>query len=91
MFFSFGMSEPEEVVIEIYINDKVVNSQKVSAPAEFLQLNFLSIAEELSHRSEPAKVKMSKQVTIWDKFEGKNKNIDIDISFENNAMIRGEE
>ena len=46
MFFNFGLFEPLTVTIEQYIGNALVQSQKLSAPPEFLQARFMQLVQQ---------------------------------------------
>lgn len=46
MFFNFGLSEPLTVTIEQYIGNALVQSQQLSAPPEFLQVQFMQLVKQ---------------------------------------------
>lgn len=90
-FNSFGSFETYEVTFEIYIGDKLVNQQAMQAPKEMLMINFIQTAEQIGNDQRPMKIKMIVQDIIWDNFENKQKVLNNEVSFSNNAMISFEE
>lgn len=85
------MFQTHEVTFEIYIEDKLVNKQTMQAPKEMLIANFLQTADQISKDKKALKIKMIKPETIWDRFENKEKVLNNEIEFSNNAMIAWEE
>lgn len=87
-FSGFGdMFEPHEVVFEIYLEDKLVNKQTMQAPKEMLIANFMQVVQQIGNDQRPMKIKMIKPETILDKFENKQKILNNEVMFSNNAMI----
>ena len=63
----FGLSDA--VVIEIYIGNQLVQSQQMTAPRPFLEIQFLRLVQEIQQQSQPMKVIMKRKEIIWDNFE----------------------
>ena len=80
-----------EVTFEIYNQDKLTNKQIIQAPKEMLIINFLQTVKQISNDQRPLRVKMIKPEIIWDRFENKQKTLNKEIEFSNNAMIACEE
>ena len=80
-----------EVIFEIYNEDKLVNKQEMQAPKEMLIINFLQTVDQISKDSRPLKIKMIRPEVIWDNFESKQKVLNNEIAFSNNAMVAWEE
>lgn len=80
-----------EVTFEIYNQDKLTNKQIIQAPKEMLIINFLQTVKQISNDQRPLRVKMIKPEIIWDRFENKQKTLNKEIEFSNNAMIAWEE
>jgi hypothetical protein len=85
------MLDIQEVVFEVYIEDKLINRQQMSAPKEMLIANFLQTAKQIKADQRPIKIKMIRQETIWDEFEQKQKVLNNEIELKNNAMVDWEE
>lgn len=83
--------EMHEVVFEIYIEDTLTNRQKIQAPKEIIMANFLQTAEQIKNDKKPIKVKMIRPEVIWDNFENKQKTINNEVEFSNNAMVSWQE
>lgn len=86
-----GMLEMHEVIIEVYIEDKLTNRQQLQAPKEMLIANFLQTAKQMKNDQRPIKLKMIRPEIIWDKFEQRQKILNNEIELNNNAMIVWEE
>lgn len=80
-----------KVIFEIYNKDKLVNKQIMEAPKEILIMNFLQTVNQIAEDQRPLKVKMIRPETIWDNFENKQKILNNEIEFSNNAMLAWEE
>ena len=80
-----------EVIIEVYIEDKLTNRQQMHAPKELLIANFVQTAKQMKNDKRPIKLKMIRPEIIWDKFEQRQKVLNNEIELSNNAMIDWEE
>ena len=85
------MFETFEVTFEIYIEDKLVNKQTMQAPKEMIMVNFIQTVNKIAQDKRPMKIRMSRQEIIWDRFENKQKTLENEVIFGNNAMIAWEE
>lgn len=85
------MLEMHEVIIEVYIEDKLTNRQQMQAPKEMLIANFLQTAKQMRADPRPIKLKMIRPKLIWDEFEKRQKVINNEIELSNNAMVAWEE
>lgn len=85
------MFEQHEVLFEIHIEDKLVNSQRMQAPKEMLIANFLQTAKQISNDNKPMKIKMIRPEVIWNNFEQKQKTLNNEIELSNFAMVAWEE
>lgn len=92
MFINMNdMFETYEVDIETYIENRLVNKQRMQAPKEIIELNFVQMMNQVANDKRPLKVRMTRPEIIWDNFENKQKVITNEIAFSNNAMIAFEE
>ena len=91
MFGFESIFETYEVTFEIYIEDKLTNKQTMQAPKEMLMANFLQTMQQIQNDKRPLRMKMSRPEVIWDNFENKQKVLNNEIIFSNNAMIAWEE
>ena len=80
-----------EVTFEIYFEDRLINRQIIKAPKEVLEINFLQTMEQLGQDQRPMKLRMYRPEIIWDRFERKQKTLNHEVAFLNNAMIAWEE
>ena len=85
------MFEFFEAEFNVYIEDKLVNKQKMQAPKEMLIANFMQTMKQSANDRRPIKIKMIVPVVIWDNFDNKDIVLNNEISFSNNAMIAWEE
>lgn len=86
-FGGFGGLETYEVDFEVYIGNQVVNRQRMQAPKEILMMNFMQTTEQIGRDTRPMKIKMMRQEVIWDNFENKERVLNNEIEFSNNAMV----
>ena len=80
----------QEVIFEVYIEDKLTNRQQMQAPKDMLIANFLNTAKQIQRDKRPIKIKMIRQEVIWDEFEQKQKVLNNEIELSNNAMMAWE-
>lgn len=81
----------QEVIFEVYIEDKLTNRQQMQAPKEMLIANFLQTAKQIKNDQRPIKIKMIKPEIIWDDFEQEQKVLNNEIALSNDAMVIWEE
>ena len=85
------MFETYKVIIEVYIEDKLIQQQTIDAPKEILMINFMQLAEQIRNDSRPMKIRMTREEVVWDKFENNQRILNNEISASNNAMVMWEE
>lgn len=85
------MLEMHDVVIEVYIENKLTNRQELRAPRDMLIANFVQTAKQMKYDKRPIKLKMIRQESIWDEFEQRRKILNNEIELSNDAMIAWEE
>ena len=83
MFFNFGFSEPLTVTIEQYIGNTLVHSQQLSAPPEFLQAQFMQLAEQVASQNQPMKIRMVRGEDVWSQIDKEWKKLELDVVFQN--------
>ena len=83
MFFNFGLSEPTLVTIEQYIGNTLVHSQQLSAPPEFLQAQFMQLAEQVASQNQPMKIRMVRGEDVWSQIDKEWKKLELDVVFQN--------
>lgn len=83
MFFNFGFSEPMEVLLEQYIGNACVSRQKLSAPPEILQAQFMQFVQQVASQSQPMKIRMVRWEDVWSQFDKEWKKLELDVVFQN--------
>lgn len=68
--------------------DKEVQIHEMQAPQMFLIQQFMSLMQQASHTSEPIKIKMIRDVPIYDNFDSKWLNRECFVGFTNNAYLQ---
>lgn len=91
MFNIFGDFEIYNVDFEIYLEDKLIQKQSAEAPKEMLMATFLQTVQQIAQDKRAMQIKMKMPVVIYDNFENKQKTLNNEILFKNNAMISFEE
>ena len=77
----FGLSYT--VVIEIYIGNQLAQSQQMTTPRPFLEMQFLGIVQEIQQQSQPMKAVIKRKEIIWDNFEQIQKEVEYNIVAQN--------
>jgi hypothetical protein len=85
------MLDIQEVIFEIYIEDKLMNRQRMNAPRDMLIENFLQTAKQMQKDKRPIKIKMIRPTVIWDEFDKEERILNNEIELSNNAMVAWEE
>lgn len=80
------MLDMQEVIFEVYIEDKLTNRQQMKAPKEMLIANFVETAKQIKNDQRPIKIKMIRPYVIWDEFEKQHRTLNNEIMINNNAM-----
>jgi len=83
MFINFGLSEPMEVLFEQYIGNACVSRQKLSAPPEILQAQFMQLAEQVASQNQPMKIRMVRWEDVWSQIDKEWKKLELDMVFQN--------
>lgn len=83
MFFNFGFSEPMEVLLEQYIGNACVSRQKLSAPPEILQAQFLQLIQQVARQSQPMKIRMVRWEDVWSQIDNEWKKLELSVEFKN--------
>ena len=90
--FGFGDAfEVYEVDLELYLEDKMVNRQKISAPKEMIMVSFVQTMNQVANDKRPMKIRMTRPEVIWDNFDNTQRVLTNEVSFSNNAMAAFEE
>lgn len=85
------MLDIQEVIFEVYIEDKLMNRQRMNAPRDMLIENFLQTAKQMQKDKRPIKIKMIRPTVIWDEFDKEERILNNEIELSNNAMVAWEE
>ena len=83
MFINFGFSESMDVILEQYIGNTCVSRQKMSAPSEILQAQFLQLVQQVTSQSQPMKIRMVKREDVWNQIDQEWKKLELDVVFQN--------
>lgn len=83
MFFNFGFSDPVDVLLEQYVGNTCVSQQKLSAPPEFLQAQFMQLVQQVASQSQPMKIRMVRYEDVWNQFDKEWKKLELDVVFQN--------
>ena len=89
--FTNDIFEIHKVTFEIYVEDKLINRQSMQAPKEMLMANFIQTMQQMIEDRRPLKMRMLSPEVIWDNFENRQKVLNNEVIFSNNAMITWEE
>lgn len=90
--FNFGINfEIHSVELEIYLEDRLIQKHTAEAPKEILMATFIQTMQQIAQDKRAMQFKMKMPVIIYDNFEGKQKTLNNEILFKNNAMIAFEE
>lgn len=85
------MFEMYEATFEVYLENKLINRQSIQAPKEMLMMQFVQLHNQIAKEKRAMKITMVVPQVIWDNFENKEKILNNEILFKNNAMIAFEE
>jgi hypothetical protein len=85
------MLDIQEVIFEVYIEDKLTNRQQMQAPKDMIIANFIQTAKQIKNDQRPIMIKIIKPDVIWDEFEKIQKTLNNEIELKNNAMVAWEE
>lgn len=83
MFINFGFSESMDVILEQYIGNTCVSRQKISAPPEILQAQFLQLVQQVASQSQPMKIRMVRWEDVWNQIDQEWKKLELDVVFQN--------
>ena len=83
MFINLGLSEPMGVLLEQYIGNACISRQKLSAPPEILQAQFMQLVQQLASQSQPKKIRMVRWEDVWSQFDKEWKKLELEVVFQN--------
>ena len=76
-----------ECTFDIEVEDRIQH-QTVQAPRVVLEQQFLGLAQQAAKSNKPMRVKMSRQISIYDNFDKKWIVRENSVAFANNAYIK---
>ena len=76
-----------ECTFDIEVEDRIQH-QTVQAPRVALERQFLGLAQQAAKSNKPMRVKMSRQIPIYDNFDKKWIVRENSVAFANNAYIK---
>ena len=76
-----------ECTFDIEVEDRIQH-QAVQAPRVALEQQFLGLAQQAAKSNKPMRVKMSRQIPIYDNFDKKWIVRENSVAFANNAYIK---
>lgn len=82
MFFNFDY-ELTDAMVEQYIGNELVNSQRIQAPMQMLQMQFMQLIQQIARQKQPMKVKMIIPYQIWSQYDKEMKILNNYIEFQN--------
>ena len=86
--FNMGMDMGiHEAILEVYLGDKLIQKQSMSAPHMILKSQFMNLVEQVANDDRPIRIKMIKPETIFDQFEQKNKVLYNYVEFNNKGNM----
>lgn len=91
MFSFFSNFETHNAEFEIYLEGKLIQKQSAEAPKEMLIATFIQTMQQIAQDKRAMQFKMKVPVVIYDRFEKKERILNNEILFKNNAMIAFEE
>lgn len=83
MFINFGLSEPIDVLLEQYVGNTCVSRQKMSAPSEILQAQFMQLVQQVASQHQPMKIRMVGWKDVWSQIDQEWRRLELDIAFQN--------
>lgn len=72
-----------EVILNIYVGNQVVQSQRLNGPDQMLAMHFLQLCQQAAEQKEPYKVEMIRYEPMYDQFEGKTVNKEYKMTYWN--------
>lgn len=82
MFFNFDY-ESIDAMVEQYIGNELVNSQRIQAPMQMLQMQFLQMVQQIARLKQPMKVRMIIPYQVWSQYDKEMKILNNYIEFQN--------
>ena len=82
MFFNFDY-ELTDAMVEQYIGNELVNSQRVQGPIQLLQMQFMQLVQQIARQKQPMKVKLIIPYQVWSQYDKEMKILNNYIEFQN--------
>ena len=82
MFFNFDC-ESTDAMVGQYIGNELVNSQRIQAPMQMLQMQFLQLVQQIARLKQPMKVKLIIPYQVWSQYDKEMKILNNYIEFQN--------
>ena len=82
MFFNFDY-ELTDAMVEQYIGNELINSQRIQAPMQMLQMQFVQLVQQIAHQKQPIKVKLIIPYQVWSQYDKEMKILNNYIEFQN--------
>lgn len=85
--FNFGFEDiMEDCILEIKLGNQI-QKQRMSAPREIIEQQFIGLMQETAQNQQPIKIKLIKQEEIWNQRLNQNKLLDNYIQFANKRYM----
>lgn len=72
-----------EVFFEMLIDEKLVQKQKMTAPADFIIAKFISTAQQIQNNPQHIRIRMVRPELIWDQFDREHRVLENCIEIQN--------
>lgn len=76
-----------EVVLNIYVGNQMVQSQRLNGPDQLLAMQFLQFCQQAAQQNEPYKLEMIRYEPMYDQFEDKIVNKEYKMTYWNKQEI----
>ncbi len=82
MFFNFDY-ELTDAMVEQYIGNELANNQRIQAPMQMLQMQFMQLVQQIASQKQPMKVKLIVPYQVWSQYDKEMKILNNYIEFQN--------
>ena len=72
-----------DAVVEQYVGNTLVNTQKAQIPTSLLQMQFTQWVQQIASQKQPMRIKVIVPTQVWDKFNQQTKTLETSIEFQN--------
>ena len=72
-----------EVFFEIWIDEKLAQKQKMTAPADIIIMNFVSTAQQIKNDPRHIKLRLLRPELIWDQIDKEHRVLENCIEIQN--------